>query len=281
MRMCAPFGDPPRCYHARVVHGLASARGQRNPRRCGCGSRRLGDEGGAVTRQDHEPPSAIDRWGWRYHHTGIPTEQRRDGERYLPQFKMYVSGFPDSPYGVEWMRFETDSSISDLVKTVPHVAFEVPDIDVALQGKTSVVCSRISFGGCQGSDDHRRRVSDRTHRVQEDRVGTDPVHAVGPALAADGVQAGHDAPRLKRRVKWARAEAAPSSAAPAVEPWQTLILASRSTWRRASTASSLERTAASTGSKPQTNSPAGTPGPGIRRGVPQDDRLLRHGIPNL
>ena len=90
---------------------------------------------GNVTRQDHEPPSAIRRWGWRYHHTGVPTDQPRQGERYLAQFKMYVSGFPDSPYGIEWMRFDADSPISQLVRTVPHVAFEVDDIDEALEGK--------------------------------------------------------------------------------------------------------------------------------------------------
>jgi hypothetical protein len=88
-----------------------------------------------VTRQDHEPPSATHRWGWRYHHTGIPTTERRPGERYLAQFKMYVSGFPESPYGIEWMRFEAGSPISELVRTVPHVAFEVDDIDAALKGK--------------------------------------------------------------------------------------------------------------------------------------------------
>jgi hypothetical protein len=88
-----------------------------------------------VTRQDHELPSATHRWGWRYHHTGIPTTEHRPGERYLAQFKMYVSGFPDSPYGIEWMRFEAESPISELVKTVPHVAFEVDDIEAALTGK--------------------------------------------------------------------------------------------------------------------------------------------------
>jgi hypothetical protein len=86
-------------------------------------------------RQDHEPPPAMHRWGWRYHHTGIPTQQPRAGERYLPQFKMYVSGFPESPYGVEWMRFEPGSPVSELVQTLPHVAFEVDDIDAALEGK--------------------------------------------------------------------------------------------------------------------------------------------------
>ncbi len=88
-----------------------------------------------MTRQDHEQPAAASEWGWRYHHTGIPTTQPRTGERYLAQFKVWVSGFPDSPYGVEWMRFEADSPVPELVRTVAHVAFEVDDIDRALKGK--------------------------------------------------------------------------------------------------------------------------------------------------
>jgi hypothetical protein len=48
---------------------------------------------------------------------------------------MYVAGFPDSPYGIEWMRFEPDSPLPPLVRTVPHVAFEVDDLDEALEGK--------------------------------------------------------------------------------------------------------------------------------------------------
>ncbi len=85
-------------------------------------------------RKDHEPPSAIAAHGWRYHHLGIPTDVPRPGERYLPQFKLYVSGFDTSPYGIEWMRFEADSPISDLIKSVPHIAFEVDDLDAALEG---------------------------------------------------------------------------------------------------------------------------------------------------
>jgi hypothetical protein len=48
---------------------------------------------------------------------------------------MYVSGFPDSPYGIEWMRFEPGSPVSELVQTVPHLAFEVDDLEGALRGK--------------------------------------------------------------------------------------------------------------------------------------------------
>lgn len=88
-----------------------------------------------MKRRDHEPPPATDRWGWRYHHTGIPTGEPRQGEEYLPELKMYVSGFSESPYGIEWMRFEAGSPVPELVKTVPHVAFEVDDLMKALEGK--------------------------------------------------------------------------------------------------------------------------------------------------
>ncbi len=87
-------------------------------------------------RRDHEPPTAVVEWGWRYHHMGIPTDQPREGEQYLEAYGMYVSGFSTSPYGVEWMRFEPGSPISELVRTVPHIAFEVDDLEQALVGKT-------------------------------------------------------------------------------------------------------------------------------------------------
>jgi hypothetical protein len=86
-------------------------------------------------RRDHEQPAVIAKYGWRFHHIGIPTDTPRPEEQYLEKWKMYVSGFQTSPYGIEWMRFEQDSPISELIKTVPHVAFEVDDLDAALKGK--------------------------------------------------------------------------------------------------------------------------------------------------
>lgn len=83
-------------------------------------------------RHESEPPLATSEWGWRYHHLGIPTDKPINGERYLPQFKLYVSGFETSPYGIEWMRYDKDSPVNDLIKKVPHIAFEVDDLDFEL-----------------------------------------------------------------------------------------------------------------------------------------------------
>ena len=84
------------------------------------------------TRLEHEPPESIVQWGWKYHHLGIPTDQVMPDETYLPQFGLYVSGFSASPFGIEWMRYEKESPISSLIKIVPHLAFEVDDLDFEL-----------------------------------------------------------------------------------------------------------------------------------------------------
>jgi len=86
-----------------------------------------------TSRLDFELPLAVEKWGWKYHHLGIPTGIVMPGEKYLPQFKLYVSGFSTSPFGVEWMRFEDDSPIHPLIKRVPHIAFKVDDLEKELR----------------------------------------------------------------------------------------------------------------------------------------------------
>lgn len=86
-------------------------------------------------RHDYELPEAIEKWGWKYHHLGIPTDKVMPNEKYIPQFKFYVSGFTTSPFGVEWMRFEKESPIDILIQTVPHIAFEVDDLDFELKNR--------------------------------------------------------------------------------------------------------------------------------------------------
>ena len=75
----------------------------------------------------------------KYHHVGIPTDISREGERYIEKFKMYVTPFHSNPYGVEWLRFETDSPLPELVRNVPHVAFQVDDLEAALRGEEILI----------------------------------------------------------------------------------------------------------------------------------------------
>ena len=66
---------------------------------------------------------------------GIPRETPRPGEKNVERLGIHVEGFETSPYGIEWMRFGPDCPVSELVRTVPHVAFDVNDLEEALEGK--------------------------------------------------------------------------------------------------------------------------------------------------
>jgi len=70
----------------------------------------------------------------RYHHVGIPTTVPRSGERYLPEFKVHVSGYETSPFRIEWMRFAPDCTLPAAIQTIPHVAFQVDDLEAELKG---------------------------------------------------------------------------------------------------------------------------------------------------
>jgi hypothetical protein len=88
-----------------------------------------------MMRSDYEPPEVIANRGWRYHHVGIPTDEVRPGEKHLKVYGLHVCGFPESPYGIEWMRLDGDSPLPELIRTVPHVAFEVDDLEGELIGR--------------------------------------------------------------------------------------------------------------------------------------------------
>jgi hypothetical protein len=76
---------------------------------------------------------------FKYHHVGIPTAKSIPGEVYLEKYKVYHSGFESSEFGIEWMRYEDGCPLPEIVKTVPHVAFEVADIYEAIKGRKVII----------------------------------------------------------------------------------------------------------------------------------------------
>ncbi|MDX2432744.1 MAG: hypothetical protein QNK35_17535 [Bacteroides sp.] len=86
-------------------------------------------------RQEKDLPLAIDEWGWKYHHLGVPTNEKKAAEKYLSEFKFSVSGFKTSPFGIEWMRFDKDCQMPNIIKELPHLAFVVEDLDFELSNR--------------------------------------------------------------------------------------------------------------------------------------------------
>ncbi len=76
---------------------------------------------------------------YRYNHVGIPTKKKLKDERYLPAYDVYVSGYEKNEFNVEWMRYGKKCSIPEIVKKLPHVAFEVDDIHEAIRGKKVII----------------------------------------------------------------------------------------------------------------------------------------------
>lgn len=53
--------------------------------------------------------------------------------------KMTVSDHQSNPFGIQWQRYWDDAPYPGLVKTVPHVAFEVDDLEAALEGHRVII----------------------------------------------------------------------------------------------------------------------------------------------
>jgi hypothetical protein len=84
---------------------------------------------------------------YEYHHMGIPTNEVRPNERYSSTFKMYTSGGENSEFRVQYHRFEEDSPLHPILKTKPHVAFKVLDMDAAIENKNVVLGPYFPFEG--------------------------------------------------------------------------------------------------------------------------------------
>jgi len=111
---------------------------------------------------------------FRYHHLGIPTAEPRPGERYLLEFGVHVSGYETSPFGIEWMRFEEGSPLPELVKRLPHLAFEVDDLAEALEGREVLIAPNspspgvlVAFVVDDGAPVELMQIDSRAHHAQE------------------------------------------------------------------------------------------------------------------
>jgi hypothetical protein len=75
----------------------------------------------------------------KYNHIGIPTTATFDGEIPLPHLQVTVSDHQNNPFGIQWQRYWDGAPYPHLVKTVPHVAFEVDDLAEALRNQKVII----------------------------------------------------------------------------------------------------------------------------------------------
>ena len=86
-----------------------------------------------------------------YHHLGIPTREKRKNEIYFPHLKLSCVPGLNNAYGVEWTRFDEDADYPDIVKEYAHVAFEVDNLEKAIEGEQVIVEPREIMAGVRAA----------------------------------------------------------------------------------------------------------------------------------
>ncbi|WP_245253888.1 hypothetical protein [Paraburkholderia sp. LEh10] len=76
---------------------------------------------------------------YQFHHLGIPTREVREGERYSPMYGMYTSDTACELVHIQYHRFDADSPLHVLMRTVPHPAFKVDNLAKAIDGKEVIL----------------------------------------------------------------------------------------------------------------------------------------------
>jgi hypothetical protein len=72
---------------------------------------------------------------YEFHHLGIPTDQARPAERYSAKFGMYTADSDCQLLRVQWHRYDKNSCLHPLVRSLPHPAFKVDHLDRAVANR--------------------------------------------------------------------------------------------------------------------------------------------------
>jgi len=71
----------------------------------------------------------------QFHHVGIPTDEEQPGEIYVEDTRVWVTDPMEHPYRIEFLRYESDSSVTGPLRELPHLAFETDDLQREIEGK--------------------------------------------------------------------------------------------------------------------------------------------------
>jgi hypothetical protein len=76
----------------------------------------------------------------RFHHIGLVTNTSKPGEMYFDSLKVWGTSPDADANRIEWVRFAPDSPLAETpVAKMPHVSWQVDDLNAELKGKELVV----------------------------------------------------------------------------------------------------------------------------------------------
>lgn len=75
----------------------------------------------------------------KFHHFGVPTTAKSDEETFMKDGGLYKTDPESHPFSVEFLRFAQNSPMPDVIKTTPHAAFIVDNVDEAVKEKQVIL----------------------------------------------------------------------------------------------------------------------------------------------
>lgn len=75
----------------------------------------------------------------RFDHVGIVTTEQQSSESWVEPSRVWVTNPREHPYHVEFLRFEPDTPVTGPLRTDPHVAYRVDDLEQAIAGHEVVL----------------------------------------------------------------------------------------------------------------------------------------------
>lgn len=81
----------------------------------------------------------------KYVHTGVPVSEKLEDMIFVEPLKVWITDASKDPYAIELLYFEPDSRMAAAIQDQVHVAYEVEDIDKALEGK-SILWDKMDMG---------------------------------------------------------------------------------------------------------------------------------------
>ena len=83
---------------------------------------------------------------FEFDHIGVPAAGKRGDMRFLESKRLWLTSPGDHPYRVEWLWYEADSPETELIRTVPHVAYRVESLEDAMAGEKMIAEPFDVFG---------------------------------------------------------------------------------------------------------------------------------------
>jgi hypothetical protein len=74
-----------------------------------------------------------------FDHVGITTTVPQPNENWVEQSRVWVTNPHDHPEHVEFLRYEPDSTVPEIIKRNPHIAFKVAELKPHIEGQEIII----------------------------------------------------------------------------------------------------------------------------------------------